>query len=814
MGAALRLRLPPDRRELKAKADPNLVGDPPVGCISAVSYGGAFGFIGLYIVVPEHRRNGYGIALWRSAMARLAGSNVGLDGVPAQQDNYRRSGFRLAYGNARGLSPVTGTATALVNGVLTPPTPAQVAQVNQVLAADLPAFNNIELDTIRKNYLGGFSFNIDPRWQVTGSALQTDQSGLKPLNMINLVSGTASALLPNLIDQTTNQYNLALSYTGEQFFMNAAYYGSFYKNHVSGMTFDNFFAPGTLATQSSAPSNEFNQFTLKGGYNFSKTTKLVMGASYARNTQNDAFMNDPTLLPVGLPTSSLNGLVESTAFNIKLTSKPVKDIYFNAGYKYNDRDNKTPINTYMFYDAGEAKTGTSAFNSALGLPAGTLGSNINIYNNRPYSKKVNQFNADTGWQFMPGQALKGEYEYQQIDRTCGSWYNCADAPKTTQNTLKAAWDGTLAESLSGRLSYTYSQRRVDYDENAFLALVPMANVVPAGVGATGSVYAYLQQTGLSGFGPVAGFPTTPLTGDAAVYSPNNNIVPQALYGSRNNINDLVGMRRFNMADRNQSKVRASLDWGVTDKLSLQGNIEYNDDDYNNSIYGLKSAKDLALTLEANYLLSDNFSANAWYTYQDQKAESAGISYGSNSNTANVGGVAGNTVVEGGCYATVVERNMNAKVDNCLNWSTDMKDKINSFGIGAKWTGLMSGKLDFTGDLVYTQVKSSTGINGGSYANNPYAVAGKPAVVPAVIFIPATGMPDVTNTTIELKLTGQYAINKASSVRLIYWYQHMKTTDYAFDGTQFGTITSVLPTNEQAANYNVNVVGLSYIYKWQ
>ena len=43
---------------------------------------------------------------------------------------------------------------------------------------------------------------------------------------------------------------------------------------------------------------------------------------------------------------------------------------------------------------------------------------------------------------------------------------------------------------------------------------------------------------------------------------------------------------------------------------------------------------------------------------------------------------------------------------------------------------------------------------------------------------------------------------------------MKTTDYAFDGTQFGTITSVLPTNEQAANYNVNVVGLSYIYKWQ
>ena len=34
-------------------------------------------------------------------MARLTGRLVGLDGVPAQQDNYRRSGFELAYRNVR-----------------------------------------------------------------------------------------------------------------------------------------------------------------------------------------------------------------------------------------------------------------------------------------------------------------------------------------------------------------------------------------------------------------------------------------------------------------------------------------------------------------------------------------------------------------------------------------------------------------------------------------------------------------------------------------------------------------------------------------
>jgi predicted N-acetyltransferase YhbS len=88
-----------------------------VGCISAVSYGGRFGFIGLYIVAPAWRGQGVGLHLWKAGMDRLAGQVVGLDGVPAQQDNYRRSGFELAWNNAR----FAGTAR--------PTDPAMFAQV-------------------------------------------------------------------------------------------------------------------------------------------------------------------------------------------------------------------------------------------------------------------------------------------------------------------------------------------------------------------------------------------------------------------------------------------------------------------------------------------------------------------------------------------------------------------------------------------------------------------------------------------------------------------------------------------------------------
>ncbi|MBB5689575.1 GNAT family N-acetyltransferase [Roseomonas alkaliterrae] len=72
-----------------------------LGCVSAVHHGAGFGFLGFYIVRPPFRGQGIGLALWRAAMARLAGRVVGLDGVVAQQENYRRSGFALVHRNIR-----------------------------------------------------------------------------------------------------------------------------------------------------------------------------------------------------------------------------------------------------------------------------------------------------------------------------------------------------------------------------------------------------------------------------------------------------------------------------------------------------------------------------------------------------------------------------------------------------------------------------------------------------------------------------------------------------------------------------------------
>lgn len=83
-----------------------------VACISVVTYGSDFAFLGFYIVAPGYRGQGYGYALWQRALEHAGRRIVGLDGVVDQQENYRRSGFQLAYRNIRFGGVPTGVPQA------------------------------------------------------------------------------------------------------------------------------------------------------------------------------------------------------------------------------------------------------------------------------------------------------------------------------------------------------------------------------------------------------------------------------------------------------------------------------------------------------------------------------------------------------------------------------------------------------------------------------------------------------------------------------------------------------------------------------
>jgi GNAT superfamily N-acetyltransferase len=136
------------------------------GCVSAISYDGAYGFWGLFIVRPDQRGRGIGSALARTTIRGLRdrldeGAAIGLDGVYAQQDYYASLGFAYSHRNLR----MAGTARA-----------GLAIEHELVAQADLDpsvlqAFDTEHLGAARPRFLERWSRPVD------GSALAAVEDG-------------------------------------------------------------------------------------------------------------------------------------------------------------------------------------------------------------------------------------------------------------------------------------------------------------------------------------------------------------------------------------------------------------------------------------------------------------------------------------------------------------------------------------------------------------------------------------------------------------------------------------------------------------
>ena len=114
----------------------------PSATVSCVNYGARFSFLGFYIVRADLRGRGYGLRIWNAATAHAGSRVIGLDGVVAQQDNYRKCGFQLAYANVRYGGTVAAPAAprADVMALSDIPTAAIEADDATVFPAPRPAF--------------------------------------------------------------------------------------------------------------------------------------------------------------------------------------------------------------------------------------------------------------------------------------------------------------------------------------------------------------------------------------------------------------------------------------------------------------------------------------------------------------------------------------------------------------------------------------------------------------------------------------------------------------------------------------------------
>src|SRR5258707_10835444 len=114
----------------------------PAATVSCVNYSASFAFLGFYIVREDLRGRGYGLCMWDAAIAHAGSRVIGLDGVVAQQQNYRKSGFELAYANVRygGIVAAPDAPQAGVMALAEVPLAAVEAYDAMVFPAPRPAF--------------------------------------------------------------------------------------------------------------------------------------------------------------------------------------------------------------------------------------------------------------------------------------------------------------------------------------------------------------------------------------------------------------------------------------------------------------------------------------------------------------------------------------------------------------------------------------------------------------------------------------------------------------------------------------------------
>ena len=115
----------------------------PVGCISAVKYEGNFGFVGLFIVLPEYRNHGYGSKLQEQMLQYLKGCNIGRDAVPTNQERGKRQGAKYFYANKR----YEGTAS------IKAPKDSAITELSKVAFDDLLKYDTRIFGIERKKFL-------------------------------------------------------------------------------------------------------------------------------------------------------------------------------------------------------------------------------------------------------------------------------------------------------------------------------------------------------------------------------------------------------------------------------------------------------------------------------------------------------------------------------------------------------------------------------------------------------------------------------------------------------------------------------------
>lgn len=290
----------------------------------------------------------------------------------------------------------------------------------------VPDLQPIDLSYDRKQLGAGFEYIVAPHWRLSGDYQHEWKDGLKSIGATFGFNGgnPRSVVLAEPIDYLTDQATLTLAYADDMMQGQLSYYVSLFNNQDSSLTWQGAFPavgggngwapaagfPTGFGRMALAPDNQFHQINLSGAYNIDPetSTRANLDLSYGWMLQNQSFLpytvNPALTVTNQLPRNSLDGEINTTLVNLRLTSHPWDDVHLRGGLRYDDRANNTPIALYN-YIGGDSQNQVTA-----------AGSDRFRYN-RPYSYAEYKLDVEGDYDFMPHTTGTLGYEFDRIHRT-------------------------------------------------------------------------------------------------------------------------------------------------------------------------------------------------------------------------------------------------------------------------------------------------------------------------------------------------------------------------------------------------------------
>ncbi len=298
-------------------------------------------------------------------------------------------------------------------------------------------------------YLGqaDVKFNFDRSTDLTLKVRNTTREGAIPFGA---TFGFNNAVeLPVPVDTRHTELQTALEWGNETGMLRLGWDGSTFHNNVESVTWDNplRYGPDISGTPSQGrmslwPGNTLTYLHGTGAVSLAGRTRLTGYVALGQGRSNEdllPFTINTAIAPVALARPTAEAENQMMIAQFTLGARPVRQLSFNAKYRYADVDVQTPV--------FERKGGSVAYDSSFNASAGP---------SEYHSVKRATFDADAAFQIVPTTSVKVGFSHLASDYTYRIW------EKTAENVFRVSVDTTSNQYLMLRGVYENRTREGEH----------------------------------------------------------------------------------------------------------------------------------------------------------------------------------------------------------------------------------------------------------------------------------------------------------------------------------------------------------------